>query len=156
MLRFLALICLGLGLAGPAAAQCYTGRLHFPNKPADGEHTIGAVETDHGKLEVRVNVKDGVATDPSFYLRAQRLTKARWSEISANIRACLQPKKTSASEPGWLASAAGVALEWLAPEAEAAQRCRPVIVDSGCFDHRCCARACCYQGICGNAACVKY
>lgn len=35
------------------------------------------LETEHGKLEARVNVKGGVVSDPIYYIRGKLLTETR-------------------------------------------------------------------------------
>jgi len=73
LLRTFLLVCLTLGLAVPAAAQLTnkTYNLDVPDtdtlkKLKDGEHVIAAVETDRGKLEVRVRVKGKAVSDHRF------------------------------------------------------------------------------------------
>lgn len=144
LLRLLALVCLTLGLAVPAAAQCKTGKLELPDlatlKLPDGEHTIKAVELGKGKLEVRVNVKGKVVSDPILYFRGKPMKKTPDSEISKPLRDCLE--KTAKPSGSQFGNAARFILGRIAPTAYAAPFYACLVFYS-CDDRYCCATVCC-------------
>lgn len=141
----LALVCLTLGLAVPAAAQCKISKLDLPDLAtlnlSDGEHLIKAVELGKGKLEVRVNVKGKVVSDPILYFRGKRMKKTPESEISKPFRDCLE--KAEVPSGSRFANAARFALSRIAPTAYAAPPFRTCDIRTGCDDRMCCAVVCC-------------
>lgn len=105
------LCCLTLAVAIPAATDCKTYKLEVPDpaslKLPDGEHTIAAVATDHGRFESRVNVKNKVASEPHYFIGGKLLIETRESEVPADLRDCLKKElKTSSVSGDWLEKAA--------------------------------------------------
>jgi hypothetical protein len=169
MLRFIALISFLLAMtfqqasaqsAPSKGAQCSSAQMTLPNlnalKLSDGEHVVGMLDTELGKLEARVNVKGGEVSDPNYYLRDKRLTETPTSKIPRSVRACLNRRTSSAG-----ASLFANALDWIVPPAEAAnKRCIAKVVSGGCDDNFhtnegiCCFRACC--GSQCASACATY
>jgi hypothetical protein len=166
MLRIMTLICLALGLTFQASAQssiaadpkaqCSTAELRLPDlnalKLPDGEQVIGMLETEYGKMEVRVDVKGGIVSDPKYYIRGKLLTVTPGSKIPKPFLACPAPGKRT--------SDASI-LNWIVPSAAAKIRCRFVVSKPHCYDYGepypggfCCAWACC-SGYC-SAACAEY
>jgi hypothetical protein len=162
MWRLIALICLVLGLSFQQAsaqsksakgAQCSSAGMTLPNlnalKLPDGEHVVGMIETEVGKLEARVKVKGGEVSDPDYYLRGMRLTETPNSNIPKSIRACLN-RKSSAAGASWFANA----LDWIVPPAEAAKRCIAVIVTGSGHcrdDYKPGEGICCATARCGSS-----
>ena len=156
MLRLIALICFTLGLTFQAAAQslaalaptvqCSSAGVQLANldalKLTEGEQVVAMLETEHGKLEARVNVKGGVVSDPIYYIRGKLLAETPESKVTAAVRACLNPKKTASVGESWYAGA----LDWLVPSAEA-KACRARVLGSGCDGTICCAKAQCGRAI---------
>ena len=153
MLRLFALICITLAMTlqqasaqsphARSAAHCSAAQLTLPNlnalKLTDGEHVVGMLQTELGKLEARVNVKGGEVSDPDYYLRGKHLKEAPNAKVPRSIRACLNSKGASTGGSSWFAKA----LNLVASPAEAAKRCIARVVGSGCDDTICCAKACC-------------
>jgi hypothetical protein len=147
MLRVLVLICMTIGLtvpvmAEPPAAQCNSGKLQLPNldsvKLPDGDQVVAAIETEHGKLEARVKVKEGDVSDLTYSIRGKLLAETPESKVPKAVRACWNNKRAAAG-PTWSASI----MDLIISPAEAKLRCIARVVGSGCDDTICCARACC-------------
>jgi hypothetical protein len=163
MLRFIALICLSLGMSFQQAsaqssnkgeAQCGTGRLTLSNlnalKLPDGENVVGMLETEAGRLEARVSVKNGEVSDPDYYLRDKRLEKTPDAKISKSILACSRGKQSSAGQT-LIAKLANSIVQ----SAEAANGCVARVKWVKCDEiDLCCAFACC-GSICARQ-CAKY
>jgi hypothetical protein len=153
MLRFIALACaIFVVTSQHAAAQtkprtgavtCSAAQLVLPDlnvlKLKDGEHVVGMLETEAGKLEARVSVKGGSVSDPDYYLSGKKLTETPDSKIPKPVRACLTKSQRSSASESWFATVPNL----IVPPAEAAKRCIARVVGSGCDDTICCARACC-------------
>ncbi|HUL23716.1 MAG TPA: hypothetical protein VLZ10_19835 [Thermodesulfobacteriota bacterium] len=143
VLGILALVCVTLALAGPAAAQCKQYKLELPDLDTlnlkDGEHVVGAVETLRGKLEARVTVKDKVVSDPILFIGGTRMTEVPESQIPKSVLGCMKAELPSGI---WLANAADYILDWITPPAYA-KACKRWVIRSGCDDKICCAVACC-------------
>jgi hypothetical protein len=123
---------------------CSAAQLVLPDlnalKLKDGESVVGMVETEAGKLEARVTVKDDSVSDADYYLRGKKLAETPESKIPKSMRACLNKSKRSSASESWFARVRDL----LVPSAEAAKRCIAHVVGRpGCDDTICCARACC-------------
>ena len=146
-LRILPLVCLTLGLAVPAAAECKTYKLDIPDtdtlKLPDGEHVIASVAHEKGRLEVRVNVKSGVVSERQFFLGGKLLTKKAEAQVSKPILDCLKkllPPGSSIADSGHK----GHMFDWIVPTVyAAAPKC--VLNGISCRDSvgQCCALVCC-------------
>jgi hypothetical protein len=143
LLQILAMVCLTLALAVPASAQCKQYKLELPDldtlKLKDGEHVVGAVETENGKLEARVTVKGKVVSDPILFIGGKRMQEVPESQIPKSVLDCMKAELPSGS---WLANAADNTLDWIVPKAYA-RACRNWVIRSGCDGKICCAVACC-------------
>jgi hypothetical protein len=129
LLLILALACFTLAAAVPPVDRCKAHKLEIPDpgtlKLADGEHVIASVDTENGKFEARVSVKNKVASKPRFYIGGKLLNPARESEIPKEFRDCLKEAQRSASASrSPLENPAHGALAWLPPAASAAVSCR--------------------------------
>src|ERR1700720_289367 len=146
MTRFIALVLLvlGVGLAPATADECTTSELHLPDlnalKLPDGDQIVATVATGYGNLEVHVDVKGGIASEPKFVLRDKPpFKKSPRSELPRALRACLA-KKTSGEN--WYTNVAASALDWLLPAANARNKWK-CIVKTWCLPGGCCAKASC-------------
>jgi hypothetical protein len=145
VLGILALVCLTLGLAGSAAAQCNPFILNAPDpdslKLKDGEHVIASAAHAKGKLEVRVNVKGGVASEPQFFLGGKLLNKTPESKVAKPILDCLKKQLP----PGGSISSSTDHIFDLFVQTAYARGCKPIVYGVECHDatSQCCALACC-------------
>jgi hypothetical protein len=129
---------------GAGAAKCSAAQMTLPDLNAlklnEGQHVVGMLETEVGKLEARVSAKGGDVSDPDYYLRDKLLKETPDSKIPKSVRACLHSRKLSSVGASWFANA----FDWIVPSAEAAKRCIARVVGRpGCDDTICCATACC-------------
>ena len=144
VLGILALVCLTLALAGPAAAQCTPFKLDAPDpdslKLPDGEHVIAAAAHAKGKLEVRVNVKGGVASGPQFFLAGKLLNVTPQSKVDKSILECLKKELPPGAS---LSSLTDRIFDLFVQTADA--RVPKCVVYVECRDAvgQCCALACC-------------
>jgi len=166
VLPTLVVSCLMLGLRTQARAECTTKtyRLSLPDratlKLADGEHKIGAVDTDHGSLEARVNVKGKDISAIHFFIGGRALSEVAESALPQDLRDCLKkaPPGPPSSE-GWLARAAHATLDWIVEPAHAS-----VVRDDWWFEELCfkgtatqqtCTYKACYSnGVAGTTTCI--
>lgn len=156
VLQVLALLCcITLAVAIPAATDCKIYKLEVPDpvslKLPDGEHTIAAVATDHGRFEARVNVKNKVASEPYYFLGGKLLKETRESEVPAELRDCLKKELTSSISGDWLEKAATASSGRFVPASYAPEPFRTCRTFAGCNsvpgdgEHiECCAFAVCY------------
>ena len=129
VLRTLGLVCVTLGLAVHAAAECTTKTytLDVPDattlKLKDGDHTVAAVATEHGKLEARVTVKGKVVSEPRLFIGGKLLKEISESQILEPVRGCAQKagllQKAGLSAESWIARVVYGALNWIMPTAYA-------------------------------------
>lgn len=99
-MRSLFLVCVALIAVVSAAnfvsaiVPCNVHRLEVPDpsdlKLKDGEHVLAAVDTEKGKFEARVNVKDKIASKPQFFIGGRLLRQVPEAEIPQPIRECVQ------------------------------------------------------------------
>jgi len=93
LLAVLASFTLAIGGAS-ADENCKAHRLDFPDpgtlKLSDGEHVIAAGDTRDGKFEVRVTVKDKVASKPRLYIGGRLMRPISESQIPKDLRDCLR------------------------------------------------------------------
>jgi hypothetical protein len=158
-LRWLAPLSVFVTLAGSAASPCSskTYELNVPDpatlKLKDGEHVIAAVGTDHGKLEVRVQVKGGVISDNEFWANGKRLKEGQESDLRPEVLKCM--KTLGASLPpseGWVAEAARAASSLIENSAEAKNNKNPCLlkVTATCYQSSPGTYFCAYRICCGN------
>ena len=141
VVQILALICLTFAPAGVAVAGNCTSKTYEVDVPdtatlklKDGEHTIAAIETFHGKLEARVMVKRGVVSDPILFLDGKPLKEISKSEIPKALLDCL-PKAELPSE-GLLSKASRSILDWVVPPADAKGRKCVWKVTATCLENK--------------------
>src|SRR5690242_18272185 len=91
VLVVLMLACLTIA-AAVAPDKCKVHKLELPDpntlKLPDGEHVIASADTENGKFEARVNVKNKVASKPRLYIGGMLLREARESEIPKDLLDC--------------------------------------------------------------------
>jgi hypothetical protein len=163
-LPILALICLTLSVAVPAATECRTHRLEVPDPATlslkEGENVIAAVLTEGGRLEARVTVKDKVVSEPLFFIGGKLLNETPESQIPGPVRDCLKNAQKAASTSGGFDSTTLHGLAWSAPAAFRAPKC---VATATCAKnlaggYNCIAYACCTVSSGGrlSTACVWY
>jgi hypothetical protein len=123
---------------------CSTAKLRFKDvntlKLPDGQHVIGMIETQYGKLEGRVDVVGGVVSEPKYYINGKPLILTPNDKIPPTLRACLARGKRASGD----VSSYTRILESIVTSAEAVYRCKPWVTASGCTDWGgCCATVCC-------------
>jgi hypothetical protein len=125
-----------------AADQCKTFKLEVPDPATlnlkDGEHVIAAVETDHGKFEARVIVKDKVASEPRLFIGRKLLEETPESRIPRPTRDCLESAEKAQNAAfscgSWLGNAARPTLDWIVPATYAVKGCRIIKAWSRCAE----------------------
>jgi len=150
----LAAVCLSLTAAVPAASVCKTFRLEVPDpaelKLQDGEQIIASTSTANGRLEARVTVKGGVASQPRYYLGGRLFEKVPESKVPAEIRECLkssQRAQNAGLPSSGLLGSVRPSLSLVAPVAYAKEpKIKCVVLSSGCLGSYCFATVCCEVG----------
>jgi len=144
MITIIAMVLLSLALAHTAAAQCKPFILESPDtdtlKLKDGEHVIASAAHPKGKLEVRVNVKGGVASEPQFFLAGKLLNVTSQSKVNKDILECFKKEMPAGAS---LSSLTDRIFDLFVQTADA--RVPKCIVFVECRDSvgQCCALACC-------------
>ena len=147
-------VCLCLTAAVAGASICKTYRLDVPD-PADltlkdGEQVIASTSTPNGRLEARVTVKGGVASQPRFYLGGRLFETIPESKVPAEVRECLKSSQRAQNtffSSGLLSSVWTPAPNLVAPVAYTKEpKTKCVILSSGCLGNYCFATACCEVG----------
>jgi len=153
-LRLAGLLSLTVLWAGIAAAENVKGcayptaevNIDDLNKTglADGQHVVGEAQTPRGKLEVRVNVKKKVISDPFFVIDGKQLKRTSYSKVPKDILACLSDRKTIAYQQTAFAGPLQQ-LYSFSPKSEVVWRgaCR---FKTSCNQNICCALAICGSG----------
>jgi len=150
----LAGVCLILTTAVAWASVCKTYRLDVPD-PAeltlkDGDQVIASTSTPNGRLEARVTVKGGVASEPRIYLAGRLFERIPESDVPAEIRECLKSSQRAqnAFSSNVLLSTvwnpAPTLLAQVAYTKEPKTKC--VVMSSGCLGNYCFATVCCEVG----------
>ena len=149
----LAAVCLSLTVAVAGASVCKTYRLEVPD-PAelqlkDGEQVIASTSTPNGRLEARVTVKGGVASQPRFYLGGRLFEKIPESNVPVEVRECLKSSQRAQNtySSNLLGNMWRPAPSLVAPVAYSKEpKIKCVILSSGCLGRYCFATACCEVG----------
>ena len=129
-----------------AADPCKVHKLEVPDpktlKLGEGENVIASVDTERGKFEARVNVKNKLASEPRYFLGGKLLKETPESKVPKAQRDCLKNAERGASAyEDELKSSGRQAMSWVAPAAYTpARRCDVYV---GCDDRGCCAFALC-------------
>lgn len=169
-LRRPALICFALVAMVSATAMvsavdtCKSIKLEIPDpktlKLRDGDHVIAAVDTERGKLEARVNVKNNVAAEPRYFWGGKPLKDTPESEVPESLRDCLKNAGRTASASGnSFRTSAHHAMGWTAPASYVPPVGSCLITSYGCSGGFCCASATCYRSGGGSGygfKCVAY
>jgi hypothetical protein len=100
VLLFVALASFTLAIRSASADEtCKPSRVDFPDPRtealSDGEHVLGAVNTRDGKFEVRVIVKNKVASKPRLFIGGRLLRPVPESQIPKDVRECLKRAQTA-------------------------------------------------------------
>ena len=118
VLIILALACLTLA-AAVAPDKCKVHKLELPDpdtlKLPDGEHVIASADTENGKFEARVNVKNKVASKVRLYVGGKLLSEARESEIPKDFLDCLKESEKTGSNSGGLVNTTARAFASVSP-----------------------------------------
>ena len=158
-----AITTLGLMCLAPVSAfaddklKCSNVKLELPDAQtqhlSDGEHVIASAETVNGKLEARVIVKKGVASEPAYYLGGRQLKETSPSKINEPLLKCLSEGLDCGTKNAegvctedWLSTAVDGILDAIVPPAEAVYPSMCYVMSSGCYEGLgCCAEACCVR-----------
>jgi len=158
----LALACFTLA-AAVAPDKCKVHKLELPDpetlKLPDGEHVIASVDTENGKFEARVNVKNKVASRPRLYIGGKLLREARESEIPKDLLDCLKESERTGSNSGSLVDTAARAFGWVSPPPSPRVACIAVAecVKGPWGGYACGGQVCCTGNVieCENFYCSR-
>ncbi len=160
-LRWLAALSLSLALAGSASAagpcSSKTYELTVPDPATlhlkDGSHVIASLNTEHGKLEVRVRVKGGVVSDDGFWANGRRLREGKESDLKPELLKCLKEQHASlSSSEGWIATTARVVSSLVEHSAEARITKGVLKVTATCYEYKAGQYFCAYR-VCYGTNC---
>ena len=160
LLVILALACLTLA-AAVAPDKCKVHKLELPDpdtlKLSDGEHVIASTDTENGKFEARVDVKNRVASKPRLYIGGKLLREAPESQIPKDMLDCLKESERTAWTPGSLVDTTAHAFAWVSPATAPKVSC---IAFAECVKgpwggYACAGQVCCQDRGCENFYCGR-
>jgi len=160
VLMILALACLTLA-AAVAPETCKVHKLELPDpatlKLPDGEHVIASVDTENGKFEARVNVKNKVASKARLYVGGKLLSEARESEIPKDLLDCLKESEKTGSNSESLVNTKAHAFAWVSPPTATTTTCTAVAecVKGPFGGYACAGQVCCTGNGCESFYCSR-
>lgn len=161
VLLFVVLACFTLTIPSASADEpCNPSRVDFVDPRTetltDGEHVIGAVDTKDGKFEVRVTVKNKVASKAQLFIGGRLMRPVSQSQIPKDVLDCLKKAQlraaTTSVNSAEIAKAASTGANLLGATARS---------KVFCFAVASCAKALngkfyCFGVVCCNSRCEDF